>query len=320
MPRSYMSSHLQDMSNLTSAAQNAGNTGYPGYTRSGYQPVSNNPLYGPIDTNTPTINSAHAGALGANSDAGGGGAFGSSYGPGGTTAIVPGAPGSGGGTTPNPLQEASDYFSNHPDWTYYQAMDDEAMNARAREYSDLYSTPLYQELERKLEQAIMDASAQEGRIHGAFAGTHDAFSRREAEQRRLDLESAISRGAGRSGVVDHLSQQRQGHFSELIAAEEAKKSAELMNIANQLGLIQRQVPDQRMQIAEQGARLSSQELARLQELDYGRRREHDLDQWQRAMNVFDRTMLTPAEQLQLYVMLAESGGSFPDRVPSIYGT
>ncbi len=218
------------------------------------------------------------------------------------------------------LQEAANYFQSLPGWSYYTPMDQAAMDEQAQGFAELYATPALKELEYKLEQSIADAAAQEERIRGAFGGMEDTLGRREAEQRRIDLESAIARGAGRSGVVDHLSGQRQEHFSELLAAEEAKKSAEMANIANQLAMIQRQVPEMRMDVQDQASRIASQELARLRELEYTRGREHDMDQWDRAMNVFDRTMLTPVEQLQLYMMLADTAGNFPGQVPSIYGT
>ena len=248
-----------------------------------------------------------------------------SYGWGASPSQVGSSPTSktGTGTTaeePKPLTEAGGFFDDAPDWTYYQPMQQETMDQRAQEYGQVYAQPLYQELERRLEQAISDAAAQEARIHGAYAGTEAAFGRRENEQARRDMESAIARGAGRSGVVGHLSGQRQEHFSELLAAEEAKRNAELYAIANQLGLAQRQVPQHRMDITEQAGRLANQELQRLAELEYGRRREHDLDQWERMLSVFDRTRLTPVEQLAAYIQMAEAMGETPKSVPTVYGT
>ena len=198
-------------------------------------------------------------------------------------------------------------------------MNDTDMQTQAQEFSSIYAQPLYSELERKLEQAIADAQAQEQRIMGSFAGTEDLFRRRETEQGRQDLESAIARGAGRSGVVPHLSQYRQQHFSELLAAEEAKKNAEMYAIANQLGLVQRQIPQQRMEIADQTGRLTNQELQRLRDMEYTRGREHDLDQWARALSVFDRSQLTPLEQLQLYVALSQAMGETPAGMPTVHG-
>lgn len=214
---------------------------------------------------------------------------------------------------------AQNYFDEQKDWSYYEPMKAPEMKGRAQEFGDLYAQPQYQQLERKLEQAIADAASQEQRILGAYAGTEDMYRRRESEQARRDLESAISRGAGRSGVVPWMSAQRQEHFSELLAAEEAKKNAEMYAIANQLGLAQRQVPDQRMGIAEQAGRLVNQELQRLQDLQYARGREYDMDQWARALSVFDRSQLTPLEQLQMYVGLAQAMGKTPDAMPSVLG-
>ncbi len=240
----------------------------------------------------------------------------------GTTNTAPTAPAPAPAdpNAPKPLSEAENFFKDAPEWSYYQPMDASKMQANASDFANIYAQPQYQELERKLQQAITDAAAQEERIRGAFAGTESMYGRRENEQARRDLESAISRGAGRSGVVPFMGIKRQEHFSELLGAEEAKKNAELYAIANQLGLVQRQVPEQRMQIAEQAGRLTNQELQRLQDLEYARRREHDLDQWERSLSVFDRTRLTPLEQLTLYLQMAGTMGKTPANVPSVTGS
>lgn len=217
------------------------------------------------------------------------------------------------------MTDSQKFFDKQPTWSYYQPMNEPQMRERAQEFGDIYAQPQYQELERKLEQAIADAASQEQRILGAYAGTQDTFRRREEEQARRDLESAIARGAGRSGVVPYMSMQRQEHFGELLAVEEAKKNAEMYAIANQLGLAQRQIPDQRMGIAEQAGRLVNQELQRLQDLQYSRGREYDMDQWARALSVFDRSQLTPLEQLQMYVALAQAMGKTPANMPTVTG-
>ena len=214
---------------------------------------------------------------------------------------------------------AQDFFKNMPGYSYYTPMDPNEKRRLAAEYAGLQIDPHIQGLKRALEQALAGFGAQESRIRGAFAGTEAAFGRREAAQAQRDLESAIARGAGRTGVVDWLSAQRGEHFTELLAAEEAKKSAELTAIANQLGLLQQQTPQQIAELEARRGEVTSQELQRLQDQDYQRGREYDLDQWARSLGIFDRTMLTPAQQLQLYVSMAEAAGQFPSRTPDIYG-
>ena len=214
---------------------------------------------------------------------------------------------------------AQNFFKNMPGYSYFKPMDPNEKRRLAAEYAGLQIDPHIQGLTRALEQAIAGFGAQESRIHGAFAGTEAAFGRREAAQAQKDLESAIARTGGRSGVVDWLSAQRGEHFTELLGAEEAKKSAELTAIANQLGLLQRQTPQQIAELEARRGEVTSQELQRLQDQDYQRGREYDLDQWARSLGIFDRTMLTPAQQLQLYVSMAEAAGQFPSRTPDIYG-
>ena len=216
-------------------------------------------------------------------------------------------------------EESKSFFDDQPEWTYYEGLTPEEKAAQASQFRDIFYNPQAEAIERRLEQAIADASSHEGRIRANFAGYQDALGRREAEQRRVDLESAIARGAGRSGVVDHLGERRGGHFSELLSEQEAKKMAELNAISEQLGLINRQVPIELQQLAEQASRLEAQELQRLSDLDYQRRREYDQDQFGRSLQVFDRTHLTPLERLQLYLQAAEVAGMFPKQAPNIKG-
>ena len=217
------------------------------------------------------------------------------------------------------LGEAGDFFKDAPQSTYYQPMPDEHAGQLASEFRQIFEDPQRQALERKLEEAIMNASVQEQRVRGNFSGFEDALRRREQEQSRLDLESAVARGAGRSGVVPHMSMRRQEHFGEMYGAQHANKMAELNAISEQLGLTQRQVPIELQQLAEQASRLEAQELQRLRDLDYSRGREYDMDQFQRMLNTFDRTHLTPFEQLQLYLEMAEVFGKSSAKLPSVTG-
>ena len=226
-------------------------------------------------------------------------------------------------TTPasEPVEERkpSASFFDEFDFDYYQPQSQEKLSEQARIFRNIFEQPQSEALERRLEQAITDATGQKGSIRADFAGLEDALRRREAEQRRLDLESAVSRGGGRSGVVPYQATQRDELYTEKLTAELAKKNAAIANVRNQLALIQKQVPLELQQLAEQASRIEAQELQRLMDLDYERKRESIIDQFQKAMAVFDRTQLTPYEQLHLYNQLAAVKGKYPDSLPSIFG-
>ena len=218
-----------------------------------------------------------------------------------------------------PAGSAAGAFADMPHYAYFKPMDPEEKRRLASEYAGLQVDPHIQSLTKALEQAIADATAQEGRIRGAYAGTETALGRREEAAAGRDLESAIARGAGRAGVVDWQSGQRGEHFSELLAAEKARESAELAAIANQLGLMQRQVPGQIADLEARRGALTSQELQRLQDQQYQRGREYDMDQFARMLGIFDRTMLSPAQQLELYLRFADYAGITPGTTPGWHG-
>ena len=221
----------------------------------------------------------------------------------------------------NTLGGAGEWFEqNQPQTTYYQPMNDQQFTDQAGQFRQIFEQPQIEALNRKLEEAIMNASVQEQSIRANFAGYEDALRRREREQGRLDLESAVARGAGRSGVVNHMDQRRQEHHGEMWSAEHARKMSELNAVAEQLGLTQRQVPIELQQLAEQASRLEAQEMQRLRDLDYSRGREFDMDQFQRMLNMFDRTQLTPFEQLQLYLEMAEVFGKSAAQLPAVDGS
>jgi hypothetical protein len=291
------------------------------------------------------------------------------------------------------------FFDDLPDWSYYEPKSEEDFARLSSQFRDIYEMPQRQALERRLEQALADsmsqeqrvranflsskgfltareqqelyaltkqlqeaevnAKSQEGRIQANYIAQENMLREREKEQGRLDLESAIARGGGRSGVVPYMSQQRdqyytgqlagmsaqrmaelnavanqlglmqrqipeeqqmvRGKYSDVLSGLSAQQMAELNAIANQLGLVQRQVPVELQQLAEQASRLEAQELQRLMDLDYARGQEHDMDQFNRMLQVFDRTKLTPLEQLQVYLQAAEVAGMFPKSAPDIYG-
>jgi len=211
------------------------------------------------------------------------------------------------------------YFQDQDFSTQYEPLTPEQKQQRAANYRQIFEAPQQQAIDRRVQQAQTDADSRAQQIQANYAAYENQLNRQQAHQRSHDLESAVARGAGRSGVVNYDSRRRQEHFSELMAAEMARKHGELRGVRDQLDLVQRQAPVERQQLAEQASRLHAQELQRLQDLDYDRRRDMGQEQFQRALGVYDRTMLTPLEQLSLYIELANMAGKTPDDVPNIYG-
>lgn len=215
------------------------------------------------------------------------------------------------------IQDNNEYFENTGD--PYEQPSAQQVAQQAQQFRQIYEEPQRNEITRRLEQAIADASSQEEKIRANYQNFYNAMRNREQEQSRMDLESAVARGGGRSGLVPFMGERRDQYYTGKLSGAEAQKMAELNAISNQLGLVQRQVPDELRSLAEQASRLEAQELQRLMDMHYERQREHELQEFARALNVYDRTHLTPLEQLQLYLQMADVAGKFPAKPPSVRG-
>ena len=157
----------------------------------------------------------------------------------------------------------------------------------------------------------MDAQAQEGRIGAAYTGrTEELRYQKELDQQRA-LESAIARGAGRSGVVDWSNAQITQAYAPQLGRLGEMQAAELTTIANQLGLTQRQAYDLMSQLEGQRGQLTATELARQEELGYQRDTDWSQDQWKRHLEMLPYTDLTQAERLWGWV---QASGLLPETV------
>lgn len=170
----------------------------------------------------------------------------------------------------------------------YEALSDEELLRLAKEYADLQIDPVKAQLQRYLEQAALDAAAQEERIRAAYAPGEAALERREEAQAKRDLESAIARGGGRAGAVEWASAERQMHHAELLTGHKGKEAAELTAIANQLGLTERQIQERKVELEEMRGKLTSQELKDLREREWDKMFHAGTWKFEASMMIADR--------------------------------
>ncbi len=196
---------------------------------------------------------------------------------------------------------------------------DEKLHDVSKGYADIQINPVKEALKRAIEQAKLDADSQTGRIEAAYAGIPAELERMEGRQARTDLESAISRGGGRAGAVEWASAERGEHFASLLAQAEGQKAAEITAIANQLGLTKRQAEERKIELEQLRGMLIQDHLFNLQNQRYDR----GMHQWQvgagHALNIFDRTQLTPWERYQLYFQGSDLFPGSPGSLPNQWG-
>jgi len=251
-----------------------------------------------------------------------------------------GGQGGGGGRTDTATNAQFPYqsfleslMSRIPQWNQSPTQ----MQENARLWANLQIDPQISQLTRTLEQAMTNAQSQKQAIRAAFEGVPEQLERTEQRQAQADLESAIARGAGRSGVVDWQTRNRQEHFNQLLSQNAAQQAAQLAAVANQLGLTQQQTLDAMNQLEAQRGQLTQSFLSQLEDRGFtrgmqGTQAQMDLAnlmanlaqnwnnaQWAQGRDIMDRTMLTPAERHQLNIQYGELIGQIPDYMLDAFG-
>lgn len=186
-------------------------------------------------------------------------------------------------------------------------MTPEEMQQRAQMQAGLLYDPQVNALTRALEQQQQSAEARRASIEAAYAGVSERTARLMEEARQRAVESAVARGGGRGGLVEWLTGELQTPIIERQQQIEAERASQLADVANALGLIEKQVAEQEQQLATQRGQYITQQVQALEELDYARR----TGDWQRAFEAAQTLSNMAAEQqrqVQDYALrLIESG-------------
>lgn len=131
---------------------------------------------------------------------------------------------------------------------------------------------------------------------------------REQERARQDMASAVSRGVARGGGLDRLNEQRYQEYDPRYQELEAQRG---MLTAQQLANLEAQQHARGME-GWQGLLNAMQNLS-------GQAQAWDESQFGRALDVHDRTMLTPLQQLQTHLGYTEALGEIPPWMIDQYG-
>lgn len=150
----------------------------------------------------------------------------------------------------------------------YTPRSESELLTQSQQYAGLQIDPQLQALSKALAQLKQSADAERGSVDAAYSGLHDTSTRMLKDAEARALESAISRGGGRSGQVEWLTQKQQQPIMEQTTQAEVGKAAQLSAIANALALAERQGGETQQQLAERRGTLEASQLAGLRQLEH----------------------------------------------------
>lgn len=167
---------------------------------------------------------------------------------------------------------------------YNMPSEDELLR-QAGQYADLEINPYLSALDTRWGQEEAGAQTARGDIEAAYAGLGERTKQMLDEARRAALESAISRGAGRSGVVDWRTAQVEKPIYAQQQQQEAEKAARLASIANMLAASQSDIGRQRGAYEQRRGMLQSNQLAALRQQAQQQALAEQARKWSQGMGL-----------------------------------
>ena len=155
---------------------------------------------------------------------------------------------------------------------------------RGQDFAALEFDPQVSALHRTLEQQRLAAAGQKQMIDATYAGMPERTARLLETARAQALESAIARGAGRSGVVEWLTDRQQAPIFEHMQQQEAERTARLSDVINQLALFETQGGSRLQELEALRGRTALQQAQAIQDLEFARSTEN----WQMAFDAMSR--------------------------------
>jgi len=149
---------------------------------------------------------------------------------------------------------------------------------QAQSYANLQFDPQVSALSRGLEERRQAAESARQAIEASYASVPERTGRLMEEAGKQALESAIARGAGRSGAVEWLTRELQTPIAERQQQLEAERVAKLADIAEQLNLAEKQAAERQQELATLRGSTAEQQAKVLEELEYAR----STGDWERA--------------------------------------
>lgn len=161
----------------------------------------------------------------------------------------------------------TDLISQYPAYT---PKTDSEMQSEAQNYADIQVNPQKTSLQTALTNAINSLNSQESEVNAAYSNVGTTADRLLRQAQEQGTVSAIARGGGRSGAVEHEVGKLKEPIMENVTQAEAEKAAKLSGIANSRTAAQTNYDNAVTDLEAQRGALVAQQLAAIKDLDYAK--------------------------------------------------
>jgi len=167
----------------------------------------------------------------------------------------------------------------------YVAPSESEMQDWASSYASSSINPLLSAIQTRLskEKAAQDSAKTE--VEAAYGGLPEKYANQLSEARTSALESAISRGMGRSGVVDWQTEKLSSPIMQEQAQSEREKASRLTSIANAIASAESTAATQTQSAEEQRAALEAARMGELQQWVEQMKASGNSSMWGNAFNM-----------------------------------
>ena len=148
----------------------------------------------------------------------------------------------------------------------YKAPTESELLSQAQQYAQLQVDPVLSAIQSRLANTQTNYGNEKAATEAAYAGVPARTQSLLDEARRSALESAISRGMGRSGVVDWQTEKLSTPIMQQATQSEQEKAAKLAAIANTLATSQSEAGRQQQEAESRRGTLESSRLADLRQM------------------------------------------------------
>jgi len=196
-------------------------------------------------------------------------------------------------------QSQSPQQTNANNWPYYEQLllgllnqpsaytppSKDDMLAQAKQYAGLQVDPVLSSITDMIQKAITSSSKGKAEIEAAYSGIPAKTQAMLGEARNYALENAISRGMGRSGVVNWETEKRTTPIIQWSQEKEGEKAAKLSGLAEELASAEASANRMRTDTESRRGTLEATKLSELEQMSRAMEQQAQAQKYQQAMGI-----------------------------------